>query len=425
MTDIKYDEIVKKINLLKNIEKFVNAERIVYCGNDSHNFIALLLAGLIDEKTFYITNSKNDHIVFTDSDFIPYSVINELFPQNDFSRIIFDIKTKKNSDKIALVTNTSGSTGVPKYVSFTYKAMLVRILSMIEEYGVVKETGELIVLPITSSAIIFGQLFPSLFSQSRIRVIEMPFNLLSLSESLTQEFDYSGITPTILKLLQKINFDWRRVRVKNIAIGGEIIDFELLKSIHNTIGKDIFFPMYGLSETGGAIAGKPLDQSIQKNSVGKKFKSVQVKIETTDSEILIKDPGNYSGYVNNSEYNVDLRDGWVPTGDIGRVDDKGFIYILGRKKNVIISGGVNIYAEEIEKIIGIYPKVVLCKIIRIDDSILGEAMKALVIVENVKEFNDKDFKFWMVNNLSGVRLPKVTKITDDFTLIGMGKGKEK
>jgi acyl-CoA synthetase (AMP-forming)/AMP-acid ligase II len=159
----------------------------------------------------------------------------------------------------------------------------------------------------------------------------------------------------------------------------------------------VFIQVYGQTETMGTNLARhehcPDGTEVQRNwlrSIGRPPVNCELRILADNGlecpngkpgEIVIRSPGQFSGYWNNTAASIEtLRDGWVHTGDIGQVDDQGFVYLVDRKKDVIISGGENIYSREVEEAIASHPAVSECAVIGIPDEKWGESVCAVVVV---------------------------------------------
>lgn len=401
---------------------FNDFEYITYTGDNALNYLTVMLATFLKGKTFVIGNNENIEA-------IDLKIVKDNEMQNNLSTsrdleitdVIKIINKQVNSQKISLVMSTSGSTNSPKSVAFTYCEMLYRINLIVKEYNLTKQVKELVVLPITASAIILAQILPTLWSGGQL-VILSKFNIVEIMNELYKNYDYTGLTPTVLKFLKEFNIDWSKIKVKNIAIGGEKIDFDELEIISSKTDNSSFFPMYGLTESGGAIVGVPNDKKRPKNSIGKTYKGVEAKIN--NGVIYFKDPGMGKGYLINGKV-VDFRDehGWLNTGDLGNINTDGYLFITGRVKDIIIVGGVNVYPSEIKKVINKCPGIVDCNVYGVSDKYTGERVVAKVLISKNSHIDVKTLKNFVANRLESMMIPKDWTFTENAKIIGLGKGR--
>jgi len=126
------------------------------------------------------------------------------------------------------------------------------------------------------------------------------------------------------------------------------------------------------------------------------------------------------GYYNEPELTKEvLRDGWLYTGDLGYLDEDGYLYIAGRKKDVIITGGLNVYANEVEFIISSHPKVAEVAVIGVPDRLRGEIIKAIIIPkENIKK---EEIISYCKRRLSHYKVPKIVEFRDHLPKTSSGK----
>jgi fatty-acyl-CoA synthase len=128
------------------------------------------------------------------------------------------------------------------------------------------------------------------------------------------------------------------------------------------------------------------------------------------------------GYVNKPEETADaIRDGWLCTGDLGRRDDDGYLYIVDRKKDMIISGGFNVYPGEVEKALSTHPAVAAACVVGVPDEKWGEAVKAVVVCEEGSTANPEDLIAYVKERKGSVMAPKSVDIVDQIPLTSVGK----
>jgi long-chain acyl-CoA synthetase len=124
-------------------------------------------------------------------------------------------------------------------------------------------------------------------------------------------------------------------------------------------------------------------------------------------EILIKGPQVTLGYYNNPEATADaIKDGWLSTGDIGYLDDEGYLFIVDRKKDVIISGGYNIYPREVDEVLYQHPKVQAACVIGIPDAYWGETVKAFIVLKQGQTATEAEIVHFCKETLAAYKVPK-------------------
>lgn len=150
---------------------------------------------------------------------------------------------------------------------------------------------------------------------------------------------------------------------------------------------------YGLSEASPVTCFNPLDRPRKPGSIGTSIMNVENKIvnelgeEVPNGgvgELIVHGPNVMKGYYKMpEETEVTIRDGWLYTGDLARMDDEGYIYIVDRKKDLILVGGYNVYPREVEEIIYNHPDVVEVAVLGVPDPDFGEAVKCFVVSKNL------------------------------------------
>jgi long-chain acyl-CoA synthetase len=132
-------------------------------------------------------------------------------------------------------------------------------------------------------------------------------------------------------------------------------------------------------------------------------------------EVIIKCPSNMIGYWGKPEETTAvLRDGWVYTADLGRKNEEGYLFLVGRKKDMIISGGFNIYAREVEEVILSHPEVAQAFVLGIPDERWGKSVKALVQLKPNSSIEPRDIIAFCRENLAHYKAPKVVEFVDNL-----------
>ena len=207
---------------------------------------------------------------------------------------------------------------------------------------------------------------------------------------------------------------------------------EVAKKWKQKYGIDIW-EGYGLSEATtvncGNIAGRrpPKYGSIglcyQKFNTIKIFDDKDRELPTGETgELVIKGPGVMKGYWNKPAETAEaIRNGWLHTGDIGHIDEDGYIFITDRKKDMIISGGENIFPREIENILYQHHAVLEAGVIGIPDSVYGEVVKAFVVLKSASEATVEELMNYCTEQLPKYKRPKAIQLMDALPKSAVGK----
>lgn len=196
---------------------------------------------------------------------------------------------------------------------------------------------------------------------------------------------------------------------------------------------------YGLTETLEASFLEPEDHVIdgtekqlkRLSSAGTEAVSAEVKIVDDDGndlpigevgEILIKSRSLTKGYWNLPDATAEsFQGGWFKTGDLGYLDEDRYLFVVDRKKDIIISGGVNIYPKEIEDLLYKHPAVVEAAVIGIPDDVWGESVKAVVVHRKGHELTEEDVKNYCKENMASYKKPKTVDFVEELPKNPSGK----
>jgi len=360
---------------------------------------------------------------------------------------------------LASIIYTSGTTGNPKGVMLTHKNFCSDAEALIEGRIVSHEDSVLSVLPLhhtyafmctflvpvfLGASIIYPASLkgPDLMSAVRDRgvtvVIGVPQLLAIIRNGIMNKLDEQSkpVSFVLLKLLRlsgfmrdkfDINigrFIFRSVnaafgeRYRFFGSGGARLDPEVMKDLE-ALGFTVL-EGYGLTETSPVVTFNPVEKR-KPGSVGKPLPSVEINIltpsDTGEGEIAVKGPMVMEGYYKNPSATADvIRDGWLKTGDIGRIDDEGYLFITGRSKEVIVlNSGKNIYPEDVEKMYMTSPLIKEICVLGVEKHGVAEALHAVIVpdLEYAKKSgisNIQEELKWAINEISG-RIPSYMRIT--------------
>jgi long-chain acyl-CoA synthetase len=139
-------------------------------------------------------------------------------------------------------------------------------------------------------------------------------------------------------------------------------------------------------------------------------------------EIVARGPNVMRGYLNRpAETAAVLRDGWYHTGDLGRVDEDGYYYIVDRKTDLILVGGLNVYPREVELVLTGHPAVAEAAVVGVPDPIRGEAPKAFVILRNGERVTPQELLQWCRQRLANYKIPRSVAVVEDLPRTVTGK----
>lgn len=298
---------------------------------------------------------------------------NSLEQETDPSKL--DDFLKIDYNKVFLITFTSGSTGIPKGVMHSFNNLMRSAMAFKKQFNFDRNNTFYHNLPMSYMAGILNLIILPFISQSKI-VIGERFEISNISEFWDTPIKYCANTfwfiPTILSLLLKLDRNTKGLEYANktkiIGCVGTATLNPMIKTEFENKYNIHLYESYGLSETLFVSSNYPLND--QQDSVGKLLEGVQIEF-ASDEEILIMTPWMFLGYDNlkNQDY---FEKGKYLSGDLGRLDEKGFLKITGRKKDLIIRGGINVSPKKIEDFISSLDIFEESVVLGYEDRYLGE-----------------------------------------------------
>ncbi len=347
------------------------------------------------------------------------------------------------ADSLAWLFYTSGTTGRPKGAMETQR----NLLTMVQQFliGILPDACETDVMlhtaPIAHGTASVGlahlavgaaQTFPTSNSFD-------PAHIFSLVERLkvTSTFLAPTMVQMLLQSAQRKRFDLSSL--KNIVYGGGPMYVELLKEALATFGP-VFHQIYGQGEAPMTCAAMPKwehqvdgDRKTMRRlaSAGREMPAVQIRIvDADDRAVAVNEPGEIvvrsdlvmTGYWNQPEATAEtLRGGWLHTGDVGHLDEDGYVYITDRKKDLIISGGSNIYPREVEEVLLEHRSVSEACVIGVPDAQWGEAVKAVVVLRPGAMVDEPSLIAFCQQRIASYKKPKSIDIVEALPKSAYGK----
>ena len=328
-------------------------------------------------------------------------------------------------DDAVLQLYTSGTTGNPKGAVLSNRnlfALRVPAQEAAEPWSRWEE-GEAILVAMPC-AHIGGTGLGIMALAGGVRAIVLPeFTPEGVLEGFEQGVTRMFIVPAALQMViqhpRAATTDFSGV--KYVLYGAAPIPLELLREAVRTIPNAGFLQCYGMTETTGTIAVlPPEDHDLAGNqrmrSAGRAVPGAEIRIVGEDGaelprgevgELIVKSPSNMLGYWHLEDATrASLVDGWMHTGDAATMDDDGYVYIQDRIKDMIISGGENIYPAQVESAIYGHPAVAEVAVIGVPDDTWGEAVKACVVARPGATVDPDSIIDWTRERLAGFKVPK-------------------
>ncbi len=321
--------------------------------------------------------------------------------------------TLQNSDP-CVILYTSGTTGRPKGALLSHR----NLVSNAEAFTAVTESGPddntLSVLPMFHS---FGWtccIAASLYNGASVTIVET----FAPKEVIATIRD-QGIT-MVMGVPAMYNFYTSLAKPEDLAgvrlfvSGGASLPLEIIERFYEKTKKHVI-EGYGLSEASPVVSFNPLKLT-KPGSIGLPVKDNKVKIVDDSGkelgcreigELLVQGPNVMIGYYNlPAETAETLRNGWLHTGDLAYLDEDGYIFIVDRKKDIVIVSGLNVYPREVEEILYQYPAIKEAAAIGVPDKSRGESVRAYVVLKEDMKLDKKELRAFLKKNLAKFKLPR-------------------
>jgi long-chain acyl-CoA synthetase len=339
----------------------------------------------------------------------------------------------------AAIYYTSGTTGRPKGAVHTHKSLLAEINIPNRDLGL--EDIALCVMPFFhvggSAAYQFA-----VFKAGATSIVLEKFDEADVLKAIEKEkVTYVCMVPAMI--IRMLDFpDLKKYdlsSLRTIGFTGAPMPVDVLKRCTAYFGRPIIHQELGQTETLNLtrfkkyeymLDGSPKDIK-RLESAGKPAMEGEVKIVDDKGnevprgrvgEIVSCSDRNMKGYWKMpGETAETIRDGWLHTGDLGRMDEEDFIFIVDRKKDMIISGGENIYSQEVEDVLHSHPSVLFAAVIGVPDEKWGEAVKAVLVLKNGTTATEEEIIDYCKVNLAGYKKPKSVEFRDSLPMTGSGK----
>jgi len=231
---------------------------------------------------------------------------------------------------------------------------------------------------------------------------------------------FAGVPTMYVQMLHhpdRKKFDLSSLR--RCLSGGAPIAIETMQAWKRDFGFDIS-EGYGLTESNPTATTSIGDVKPKYGSCGKVIWGTELKIVDdqgrtlppgSDGEVLIRGVNVMKGYYRNPEATAAaLKNGWLYTGDIGKLDEEGYLYIVGRKKEMIIRGGYNVYPREIEELLYEHPAVQECAVIGVPHAELGEEVKAVVYLKAGQHTTPEEIRAYCRERVAAFKYPRVVEV---------------
>ncbi|WP_407309708.1 long-chain-fatty-acid--CoA ligase [Desulfosporosinus sp. SB140] len=460
---ITYAQLDKTVNQYSSLLKILGVragERVLLSCLNSPEFIYSYLsvaknAGIIvpinlqltmEEITYFIKDSEANFMIIHSAIFQKMKHTKESIQEllgikvivldEEFRRAISEVSLGEsgefsNENAVSTLLYTSGTTGKQKAAMLTHKNLVINAeQSRLAFHG--KATDNyMCVLPMFHVFAFTTCVLNPLLSGATVTILEK-FQPKEVIESLLNDdiTVFMGVPTMYVLLLQacKNNITFSKLRLA--VSGGAALPIEVLRQ-----AKDILkLPVvegYGLTEASPVVSFNPLDGIKKEGSVGLPIFNVECKIvDVNDKELPVGEVGELivwgenvmlGYYKQEKETKEALKNGWLHTGDLAKMDEDGYIFIVDRKKDMIIAGGLNVYPREVEEVIYQYSKVKEAAVVGIDDKLRGEYVKAFIVLKDGEKCTSNEIASYLKEYMAGYKLPREIEFISELPKNSSGK----
>ncbi len=335
-----------------------------------------------------------------------------------------------NVDDLAMLQYTGGTTGVSKGAMLTHRNVAANVQQCRTWNTAVRE-GEEVMIACLPFFHIYGLTVTMLMAVDTAAcqvLIANPRDIGAIVRSIVKH--KATMCPAVPAMFAGINQypEVERLDLSSLKVcnsGSAPLPVEVLEEFERLTGAKIS-EGYGLTEASPVTHSNPFFGTRKVGSIGLPFPDTDVRIVDLDDgetdrtigeegELLIKGPQVFTGYWNRPDETAKvLDDGWLRTGDIARMDDEGFTYIVGRKKDMILASGYNVYPDEIDRVLMAYPEILEAATIGVPDDKRGETVKSFVVLRPGASVTTEEIEAYCRENLAAYKVPRFIEFRDSL-----------
>ncbi|GGJ72105.1 long-chain acyl-CoA synthetase [Anoxybacillus voinovskiensis] len=334
-------------------------------------------------------------------------------------------------DDVAVILYTSGTTGKPKGAMLTHKNVYSNAQDTANYLKINGEDRVIATLPMFHVFCLTVALNAPLMNGGTVLIVPKfsPAKIFQLAREEKATI-FAGV-PTMYNFLYQYE-EGKAEDLQTLRLcisGGASMPVALLKNFEQKF-KVIISEGYGLSEASPVTCFNPLDRPRKPGSIGTSIMNVENKVVNEFGEevpvgevgeLIVRGPNVMKGYYNMPEETAHtIRDGWLYTGDLAKMDEEGYFYIVDRKKDMIIVGGYNVYPREVEEVLYSHPDVVEAAVIGVPDPNFGEAVKCFVVSRN-PDLTEEQLMSYCRERLAKYKVPSSIEFLQELPKNTTGK----
>lgn len=428
---VSYFAILRAGGVAVPINTFLTPDEISYIINDSN------CRFLIYSKPFssHAGEVRNKILSLKAVDF------GELPPPAPITTLLKESEVELNDEEVAALLYTSGTTGFPKGAMLTHRNLISNAEACMKAMNVSHKDRILLFLPLFHSFSFTVCVILPVYAGAQIVLLKSvkPFSKI-INSIFKDRITLFVAVPTVYNILsrKRIPFIVRcllkfLMNIRLCVSGAAALPEDTIHAFEKRFNIPLI-EGYGLTEASPVVAVNPLKGIRKPTSVGPPIPGVEVAVVGEEGkklpagetgELLVKGPNVMKGYFNNiEETEAVLKEGWLYTGDLARIDEDGYIYIVDRKKDIIIIDGMNVYPREVEDFIMKHPAVEECAMVGIPDGKGSETPILFIKKREDAVIAEKDISSYLKGRVARFKSPKKIIFIEEFPKTATGKIKK-
>jgi long-chain acyl-CoA synthetase len=343
-----------------------------------------------------------------------------------------DLIVPRGDDDLAALLYTGGTTGQSKGVMLSHSNLCFSGRSAYQSGHVPGVNRMLTTLPLSHAFGLLVTITAMHSDEQGITVLLRWFHPATVLEMIQEHgLQTTAVVPSMLQLLlgEPIE-DYETASLRYVNSGGAPLPAEVEQEFSRRVPSATIRQGYGLTETSALVSSNPVGR-VRSGSVGLPVPDCEVRVldesgETLPpgraGEICCRSPGVMRGYWRAPEATAQaIRDGWLHTGDIGYLDEDGYLYIVDRKKDLIIRGGFNVYPRDVEDALVEHPSVLMAAVVGKPDAVHGEEIVAFVAPTPGSEVTPEELIGWAREHIGAYKYPREVHLVETIPLTTVGK----
>lgn len=415
------------------VNTFLKKNEIEYILDHSDSKLLITQDKFQKELTDIFQNTKVQKIIWS-GDYKNFDQRNLPFDEGLSMEDYEHVQPQGELDDVAIMVYTSGTTGKPKGVMLTYRNIFSNLINIERLFKLTHKDRFIVYLPMFHTFTLTATVMLPIYVGSAIVIIKsiLPFSNILKQTLLKRVTIFMGV-PEVYNALSKAKLPWYFMWFNKLRVfvsGAAPLPEATLKRMREKFPKVPLLEGYGLSEASPVVSINRFEKQ-KPLSVGPPLPDYQVKIVDDElmelptgeiGEIIVKGDNVMKGYYKDPTATEEtVINGWLLTGDMGYVDEEGYIYIVDRKKDLIISKGINIYPREIEEALMSHPEIEEAAVVGKKDETQGEIPVAFIKLAENSNLTEKEVRNFLKDKLANYKIPKLFYFVEDMPRNATGK----